>query len=153
MALSGKPSLSSSLGWGVLSGLVGTAAMTAFQKLVEMPITGRDDSYAPADFAQKVFSASPKDERERNRLNYLAHFGIGTGWGVAYSVASRSGLSGQRAVATVFAAVYTGDVLLNTALGLYKPWEWSLEDTAIDVIDKLVQAEAAGAAFEALGPS
>jgi len=37
-------------------------------------------------------------------------------------------------------------------VGLYKPWEWSLEDTAIDVIDKLVQAEAAGAAFEALSP-
>jgi hypothetical protein len=152
MTSPGKPSLTSSLAWGALSGLVGTAAMTAFQKFVEMPITGRDDSYAPADFAEKVFPVSPKDQGERKRLNYLAHFGIGTGWGVGYAVASRSGLSGQRAVAAVFAAVYSGDVLLNTALGLYKPWEWSLEDTAIDVIDKLVQAEAAGAAFEALAP-
>ncbi|MDQ3768899.1 MAG: hypothetical protein M3370_05385 [Actinomycetota bacterium] len=133
--------------------MIGTLAMTAFQKLVEMPITGRDDSYAPADFAQKVLPVDPKDQAQRKRLNYLAHFGIGTGWGVGYALASRSGLSGQRAVATVFAAVYTGDVLLNTALGLYKPWEWSFEDTAIDVIDKLVQAEATGAAFEALSPS
>ncbi|MDQ3700977.1 MAG: hypothetical protein M3442_08675 [Chloroflexota bacterium] len=153
MVFPGKPSLTSSLGWGAVSGLVGTAAMTAFQKLVEMPITGRADSYAPADFAEKVFPVSPKDQRARKRLNYLAHFGIGMGWGVAYALASRSGLRGQRAVATVFAGVYTGDVVLNTALGLYKPWEWSLEDTAIDVIDKLVQAEAAGAAFEVLGPS
>ena len=153
MVLDGKLSLSSTLGWGALSGLVGTAAMTAFQKLVEMPITGRDDSYAPADFAEKVFPVAPKNQRARKRLNYLAHFGIGTGWGVAYAIAHRSGLRGQRAVATVFAGVYTGDVVLNTALGLYKPWEWSFEDTAIDVIDKLVQAEAAGAAFEALSPS
>ncbi len=148
-----KPPLASSLGRGTLSGLVGTAAMTAFQKLVEMPITGRDDSYAPADFAQKVFPVNPKNRRERDRLNNLAHFGIGTGWGVGYALASRSGLSGQRAVAAVFAAVYSGDVLLNTALGLYKPWEWSFEDTAIDVINKLVQAEATGAAFEALSPN
>ncbi len=148
-----RPPLPSSLSRGALSGVIGTLAMTAFQKLVEMPITGRDDSYAPADFAQKVLPVDPKDQAQRKRLNYLAHFGIGTGWGVGYALASRSGLSGQRAVATVFAAVYTGDVLLNTALGLYKPWEWSFEDTAIDVIDKLVQAEATGAAFEALSPS
>jgi len=152
MAATRRPSLASSLALGALSGLAGTAAMTAFQKLVEMPITGREDSYAPADFAEKVLPVSPKGHRERQRLNYLAHFGIGMGWGLACAVASRSGLSGQRAVAAVFAGVYTGDVAINTALGLYRPWEWSLEDAAIDVIDKLVQAEAAAAAFEALGP-
>jgi len=152
MAATRRPSLASSLALGALSGLAGTAAMTAFQKLVEMPITGREDSYAPADFAEKVLPVRPKGHRERQRLNYLAHFGIGMGWGLAYAMASRSGLSGQRAVAAVFAGVYTGDVAINTALGLYRPWEWSLEDAAIDVIDKLVQAEAAAAAFEALGP-
>lgn len=153
MTLTGKPPLAPTLGLGMLAGLAGTAAMTAFQKLVEMPITGRGDSYAPADFAERVFSVSPNNRRARKRLNYAVHFGIGTGWGVAYAIASRSGLKGQRAVATAFGAVYTGDVVLNTALGLYKPWEWSLQDTAIDVIDKLVQAEAAGFAFEALRPS
>jgi len=134
----------------VVAGLAGTAVMTAFQKLVEMPITGREDSYAPSEFAEKVFSLSPKDEGARNRLNYAMHFGVGVGWGMAYAAAFRSGLSGQRAVAATFAAVYTGDVLLNTALGLYKPWEWSAGDAAVDVIGKLVQAEAVGAAFEAL---
>lgn len=148
-----QPSTASFLGRGVVAGIAGTVVMTAFQRLVEMPVTRREDSYAPADFAEKVFPVAPKNQRARKRLNYLAHFGIGTGWGVAYAIAHRSGLRGQRAVATVFAGVYTGDVVLNTALGLYKPWEWSFEDTAIDVIDKLVQAEAAGAAFEALSPS
>ncbi len=124
--------------------------MTAFQKLVEMPLTGRDDSYAPAMFAEKILPVHPKGERERKRLNYLAHFALGAGWGAAYGVAAHAGLRGQRAVAAVFATVYTGDVLLNTALGLYRPWDWSRRETAIDVIDKLVQAEATGAVFERL---
>ncbi len=50
----------------------------------------------------------------------------------------------------MFAGVYTGDVLLNTALGLYQPWSWSGRDLAIDVVDKLVQAQATGAIFERL---
>ncbi len=42
----------------------------------------------------------------------------------------------------MFTVVYTGDVLLNTALGLYEPSSWSMDELAVDVIDKLVQAEA-----------
>lgn len=37
------------------------------------------------------------------------------------------GLRGQKAVNAVFGVVYTGDVLLNTALGLYHPTRWSRE--------------------------
>ncbi len=48
----------------------------------------------------------------------------------------------------MFATVYTGDVLRNTALGLYQPSSWSGRDVAIDVIDKLVQAQATGAIFD-----
>jgi hypothetical protein len=54
-------------------------------------------------------------------------------------------------VAAVFGTVYTGDLLLNTALGLYEPLSWSRRGLAIDVINKLVQAEATGAAFERMG--
>jgi hypothetical protein len=72
------------------------------------------------------------------------------GWGAAYGAAAHSGRRGRRAVATTFAAVYTGDDLLNTALGLYRPLEWVRQDTAIDVIDKLVQAAATGAVFDAM---
>ena len=38
------------LGRGVLAGLAGTVVMTVFQRLVEMPLTSREDSYAPARF-------------------------------------------------------------------------------------------------------
>ncbi len=126
---------------GVLAGLAGTAVMTAFQKFVEMPLTGRGESYAPANFAQKILPIKPNSRQQRRGVNYLAHFGIGAGWGAAYGIAAHNGLRGQRAVAAVFATVYSGDVLLNTLLGLYKPRQWSAQDTIVDVIDKLVQAE------------
>ena len=143
-----RPTMSAALGRGVVAGLAGTAAMTAFQKAIEMPLTGRSDSYAPASFAEKVLPVRPGSDSGRKRLNYGTHFALGTMWGTAYGLAARTGLRGQRAVAVVFLTVYTGDVLLNTALGLYEPSSWSRRDWAIDIIDKLVQAEATGAAFD-----
>jgi len=136
------------LGRGVVAGVAGTMVMTAFQKIVEMPITGREDSYAPAEFAEKVFGLAPETPAARWRLNSATHLALGTMWGAAYAVAARAGLRGPRAVAAVFATVYAGDVLLNTALGLYRPQDWSGEDWAVDVIDKLVQAAATGVIFE-----
>ncbi len=138
----------SAVGRGVVAGVAGTGVMTAFQKLVEMPLTKREESYAPAKFAEKMLPISPEDGPSRRRLNYITHFGLGTLWGAAYGVAARSGLRGQKAVAAVFAAVYTGDVVLNTALRLYRPSEWSGRDIVIDVVDKVVQAEATSVIFE-----
>lgn len=138
------------IGRGVLAGLAGTVVMTAFQKLVEMPVTGRTDSYAPADFAEKVLPIHPRSAGGRWRLNYATHLALGTLWGAAYSVAAANGMRGQRAVATVFGVVYSGDVVLNTALGLYRPWQWSRQELLIDIVDKLVQAEATGFVFERL---
>lgn len=133
---------------GIAAGLAGTVVMTAFQKLVEMPLTGRPDSYAPANFAQKVLRIEPKDQAGRERLNNLVHFGLGALWGGAYGVAAHRGLRGQKAVGATFSVLYPGDVLLNTALGLYKPTTWTKQDTLIDVGNKLVQAEATGAIFD-----
>ncbi len=42
-------------------------------------------------------------------------------------------MRGKRAVTVVFGAVYLGDVMLNTALGLYQPSNWSGRDWVIDV--------------------
>lgn len=141
-------STASDMGRGVLAGLAGTAVMTAFQQLVEMPIAGRKDSYAPAQFAEKVLPIHPRTPGSRWRLNYATHFALGTMWGTAYAVAARAGLRGPRAVAVVFVTVYSGDVLLNTALRLYHPSRWSRQEWVIDVLDKLVQAEATGLVFD-----
>jgi hypothetical protein len=141
-------SLGGSIGRGIAAGIAGTAVMTAFQKLVEMPLTGRADSYAPANFAEKVLPIHPRTPQGRKQLNYATHFALGAMWGSAYGVAAHAGLRGQKAVAAVFATVYPGDVLLNTALGLYEPTSWSGRDVVVDVGEKLVQAQATGAIFD-----
>ncbi|KGH44958.1 hypothetical protein IN07_20360 [Modestobacter caceresii] len=133
---------------GVVAGVAGTVVMTAFQKLVEMPLTGRGDSYAPADFAEKVTPVHPSSPEGRRRLNWVTHFALGTMWGAAYGMAAARGLRGQKAVNAVFGAVYVGDVALNTALGLYRPLQWSAKDVLVDVVDKYVQAQGTGAVFD-----
>lgn len=127
--------------------------MTAFQKTIEMPISGREDSYAPADFAAKVFRLRPRSQRGRMASNYAVHFALGTMWGAAYGITAHLGVRGPRAVATVFGVMYSGDVLLNMVLGLYRPSTWSGQDWIIDVTDKLVQAAATGAFYERVMPS
>jgi hypothetical protein len=69
-------------------------------------------------------------------------------WGAAYGIAAVRGLRGQRAVNAVFGVVYAGDVAANTALGLYRPLQWSAEDVLVDILDKYVQAQATGAVFD-----
>jgi hypothetical protein len=148
MHLRNRPSTKAMIGSGILAGVAGTVVMTAFQKLIEMPTTQREESYAPADFAERVLPVHPTSARGRRGLNYMTHFALGAMWGSAYGVAASSGLRGQKAVNSVFAVVYTGDVILNTALGLYKPGQWTAKDWAIDLLDKYVQAQATGQIFD-----
>ena len=131
---------------GAAAGLAGGAVMTAFQTLVEMPLTRRGTSYAPANLVARLSGKRPRG-RARDRLNWAAHVGVGAAWGVGQAALTQSaGLRGQRAVAAAFAVLYAGDVVANTALGLYAPRTWSARDWAIDVGNKLVLAEAVGAA-------
>ncbi|MDP8931727.1 MAG: hypothetical protein M3O70_24960 [Actinomycetota bacterium] len=145
-----KASLVSSLVRGVLASVAGTAVMTAFQKLVEMPITGRDESDAPAQFVEKILPIGSHEPLTHRQVNYIAHFGIGTLWGTAFALAGRLGLHGQKAVHIVFPTVLTSDILLNIALGLYKPTTWSKQDWGVDIVDKYVQAQATSAVYDRL---
>lgn len=66
--------------------------MTAFQKLAEMPVTQRDESYAPADFAARVLPVNPTTEQDRQRLNWVTQFVLNGMWGSAYGIAASRGL-------------------------------------------------------------
>jgi hypothetical protein len=136
------------IGRGIVAGLAGTVVMTAFQRFVEMPITQRADSFAPADFAARVLPINPVTQQDRQRLNWATHFALGGMWGAVHGVVASRGLRGQKAVHAVFGIVYTGDVLLNTVLGLYEPEQWTAKDWAVDVVDKYVQAQATGLIFD-----
>ena len=143
-----QPSLAASIGRGILAGLAGTVVMTAFQELIEMPMTSRSESFAPANFAEKNLGIHPRTKQGRRRLNWTTHFALGGMWGTAYGVAAHAGLRGPQAIAAVYATVYTADVLLNTAQGLYEPSTWSTQDWAVDLTDKFVQAAATGVIFD-----
>ncbi len=47
MQSTSQSGLTANIGRGILAGVAGTVVMTVFQKFIEMPITGRGDSYAP----------------------------------------------------------------------------------------------------------
>ncbi len=113
-----------------------------------MPLTGRGDSYVPADFAEKVTPVHPDSAGGRRRLDALTHVALGTVWGAAYGVAAARGLRGQKAVHAVFGVVHVGDVALTTVLGLYHPLQWSAQDVLTDVVDEYVQARSTGVVFD-----
>jgi hypothetical protein len=138
---------------GLLAGLAGSAVMTAFQRLIEMPLSRRGPSYAPAALMTKLLPLGRTPPQRRPRLNSAAHVGVGAVWGIGQAaLAERTGLRGQRGVATAFAVLYGGDVVTNTALGLYAPGRWTARDWAIDVTNKLVLAQAVGAVHDRLRP-
>jgi len=144
--------LMAAVGRGAVAGLAGGAAMTAFQRAVEMPLTGREDSFAPAMLAEKLLGIRTRG-RGRQRVNTATHVALAVGWGAVFGVAGHLGLRGSRAVGAVFAAMYPGDLALATALGIYEPTRWSRKDWAIDVGDKLVLAAATGQVFDRLAPA
>lgn len=135
---------------GAAAGVAGTAVMTAFQRLVEMPVTGRSESYEPANMVHRLVGWRPRGKKSRRQLNYAAHFAIGAGWGVAHgAITTKTELRGQRAVATVFGLLWPADVLGVAALGVHKPpWRWTRTETAVDFVDKLVLAQATGMIFD-----
>ncbi|KGH45237.1 hypothetical protein IN07_18340 [Modestobacter caceresii] len=148
-----RPSLAANVGRGALAGVAGSVVMTAWQKLVEMPLSEREDSYGPAELAEKLLPVKPSSDAGRKRLNYAAHTALGAMWGGAYGVAAHLGLRGARGAAATFGAIYTQDLVMIPALGLGKPWTWSRKEWTIDVLDKVVVIAATGAIFDrVLGP-
>ncbi len=100
------------------------------------------------DFAEKVTPVKEQTDEGRRQLNDVTHFSLGVMRGAAYGVAALKGLRGQTAVNTVFGVEYAGDVLLNTALRLDQPTQWSKKHLIVDVVDKYVHAQATGAVFD-----
>ena len=148
-----RPSLAVNVGRGALAGVAGSVVMTAFQKLVEMPLSEREDSYGPAELAEKLLPVKASSDGGRKLLNYATHTSLGAMWGAAYGVAASRGLRGPRGAAATFAAIYSQDLVMISLLGLSKPWTWSRKDWTIDVLDKVVVIAATGAIFDRIvGP-
>lgn len=136
---------------GLVAGAAGTVVMTAFQKLVEMPLTRREDSFVPARMTARLVRREPSSRSGWLALNYASHFTVGAVWGLALSVARSRGLDGQKRVAAVYSVVWNSDWIGLVALGVDgPPWTWKRRDLAIDVGEKLLLAEVASLTLDML---
>jgi hypothetical protein len=147
----GRGGLAAVIGRGLVAGAVGTAAMTVSSTL-EQRKRGRPPSTAPADAAAEVLGIeSFRDDAAKRRFSSVVHWSYGTGWGIARAALRAAGLGAAGATVVHLAAVWGGQLVMLPALGVAPPpWDWGVDEVAIDAGHHVVYALAAGAAFEAL---
>ena len=148
-----------SLARGVVAGLAGTAAMTAYQlavaklqgKPLATPVPHRwADAPAPAQVAKRVADAVGQGRRFTREdvplLTNAMHWLYGVGWGALYGAVRPPG-GGVALGTTVWAASYAELV----PLGIYQPpWKYPAKDLALDLSYHLVYGVGVAAAFAAL---
>jgi hypothetical protein len=138
------------VGKGLFAGVVGTAAMTVSSTL-EMKMSGRPASNAPADAAGKVLGVEPKDEKGEARFATLVHWGYGTGWGTVRGLIGAAGLKGLAATSAHLGAVWGAEQVMLPALDVAPPfWTWGAKEVGIDAFHHLVYATATSAAYAVL---
>jgi hypothetical protein len=162
------------IGKGLIAGFAGTVAITVSQ-MIEMKITGRGMSSAPAKVGGKVLGVEPRGKAElekekaksdgdqapedvkkevesnKERFTQLMHVGYGTGWGVARGALDLAGMEGLPASLVHFGAIWGTAQVMLPANDVAKPiTEWSAKQIAIDVFHHAVYACAAGAVYDAM---
>jgi hypothetical protein len=138
------------LGKGLLAGAVGTAAITISQ-LIEMRITGRQSSDAPAKAATKVLDIKAINVSHRPKFSQEVHWAYGTSWGVTRALLSLSGIKGWAATAMHFGAVMGTAMVMTPALKVAPPLkEWGVKGILTDMMHHAVYAIAAGLFFDAI---
>jgi hypothetical protein len=138
----------SSMGKGLLAGVIGTAAMTLSSSL-EARIRHRAASSAPARATAKVLGIKEfEDEIAAARFNDLSHWGYGTGWGVVRGLLAAAGMSPRAATAAHGAAVWGSAQVALPALEVAPPLVfWGRKEIAIDLLHHAVYATATGLAY------
>jgi len=140
----------SAIGKGLFAGLVGTAAITISQ-MIEMKITKRKGSTAPADAASKALDIKPATEADKQKFSQEVHWTYGTLWGVARGLLSLAGVKRWTATAAHFAAVLGTAMIIEPALKVAPPVKkWSKEDILKDMLHHAVYAIAAGLVYDAI---
>jgi hypothetical protein len=143
--------LATTIGRGLVAGVVGTAAMTV-SSTVEAKVRRRPFSTAPADATAKVLGIKEfTDEAAHSRFSNLVHWGYGTGWGLPRALLGANGRSAARATALHLAALWGSEQVMLPALSVAPPITfWGREEIAIDGFHHAVYALSAAAAYEVL---
>jgi hypothetical protein len=140
--------IASSIGKGLVAGVVGTAAMTVSSSL-EARIRHRAASSAPARATAKVLGIKEfEDDIAAARFNDLSHWGYGTMWGVVRGLLATAGLSPRAATAAHGAAVWGSAAVTLPALEVAPSFVfWGRKEVAIDLWHHAVYASATGLAY------
>lgn len=140
--------VASSIGKGLVAGVVGTAAMTVSSSL-EARIRRRAASSAPARATAKVLGIKEfEDDIAAARFNDISHWGYGTMWGVARGLLAATGMSPRTATAAHGAAVWGSAQVTLPALEVAPPFVfWGRKEVAIDLWHHGVYALATGLAY------
>lgn len=140
--------VAAAVGKGLLAGLAGTAVMTVSSTL-EAKLSGRGASSTPADAVKAALGVETTSDTAEQRLNTVAHWGYGTGWGAARGLLAAAGARGPVACLVHFAAVWGGEQVVLPSLGVGSPtWEYGAKATATDVLHHVVYAAATSVAYE-----
>lgn len=135
------------VGKGLFAGLAGTAAMTVSSNL-EMKMSGRGASTAPADAAKKVLGVEPVDDAAEARFSNLVHWGYGTAWGGVHGLFAALGMSDRAATAAHLALVWGSEQAVLPALDVAPPvWESGAKAVATDLLHHLVYSAATGIVY------
>jgi hypothetical protein len=140
--------VASSIGKGLVAGLVGTAAMTVSSSL-EARMRHRAASSAPARATTRVLGIREfEDDIAAARFSDLSHWSYGTMWGVVRGLLSAVGLSPAAATAVHGAAIWGGGQIMLPALEVAPPLIfWGRKEVAIDLWHHGVYAVATGIAY------
>ena len=135
---------------GLVAGAVGTAVMTAGEKL-EQRLTGRPSSSVPARVLARLTGLPEQPGKQPVAMNWAMHYGQGALAGVVRSLMAQVGLRGPVASAKFTVVRLTNDQILENATGVGAPPEtWPRSELVVDVLHKAVYAFATGLVADAL---
>lgn len=154
------------LGRGLLAGLAGTAAMTAYQLAVQRARAQGNgakprawkDAPAPAQVAKRILTGVfqvPVGLERAGQLAHAMHWVYGTTCGAAYGLVQGTIERAPLAVGAGFGTgVWTASYGQLVPMGIYEPpWRYPPAELALDLSYHLVYGVATALAFEALTPS
>ena len=142
----------STIGKGLLAGLVGTAAMTV-ANTIEMKLFSRPARMAPTRAAEKLLGLEMSENGTgASPASNPVYWGYGTVLGMARPVLRAVGLSPRASTAAHFATAWSGEQLVLPALAVAPPsMVLGGREIAFDAWNQIVYATAAGLAYELLG--
>ena len=122
---------------GMMAGLVGTAAMTAAEKL-EQVVTGRPNSYVPAHTLERLLRLPERPDEQRLGTNWAMHRGRGCCSAPCGERMAEHGLRGPVGSFLFMNLRLLNDQTFENATGIgAPPWTWPVDEQAIDLLHRV----------------